>query len=127
MGVYSRVAVSPDQRWVAATPANGRLTAYSLEGGEPIRVEAWGSEHEVAGWLDDGTLLAFERFKVPSRIERFDRRSGTIRLFATMSPNDPLGVQILRRVRVTLDGRTVAFDVFRSTGTLNLLEWKPPR
>jgi dipeptidyl aminopeptidase/acylaminoacyl peptidase len=127
IGPYSSVAVSPDQRWVAATRLDGMITAYSVEGAEAIRVEAWGPTHYVVGWLADGTLLAYERFKVPSRVERFDPRSGTIRPFTTLAPTDAAGVQFLRRVKVTPDGRTLAFDDYRTTGTLNLLEWKPPR
>jgi hypothetical protein len=124
---YSRPVISPDQRWVAVARTDGSVNAYSMEGGEPIHVEAWGSTHDVAGWLADGALLAFERLRVPSRIERFDLRSGTVRHFMTLAPNDLAGVQRMRRVRVTPDGRTVAFDTFRSIGTLNLFEWKPLR
>jgi hypothetical protein len=127
VGPLAHVAVSFDQRWVATTRPDGLVTVYSLKGAEPIRVPAWGSTHAVVGWLADGTLLAWERFKVPCRIERFDPRSGAIQLFTTLAPSDAAGVQRLGRVKVTPDGRTIVFDHFRGTGTLNLLEWKSSR
>jgi Tol biopolymer transport system component len=118
------VKVSPDQRYVLVNRLGGPVTAFNIEGGEPIRVQAWGSTYSPVGWLGDGSLLAFEPFKVPSRVERFDPRSRTIRPFATLVPNDPAGVQKFSCVAVTPDGRTLAFCDARSTGTLNLFEWK---
>jgi eukaryotic-like serine/threonine-protein kinase len=119
--------VSPDQHWVATSLPDGTVTAYGIEGGEPIRVLGWGTTHMVIGWLADGRLLAHDRFKVPSPVEAFDLRSRTIHPFTTLMPSDPTGVQRLARVQVTPDGRTVAFAFERSNGILNLLEWKLAR
>jgi hypothetical protein len=103
------------------------VSAYSTATGEAVRIEAWLEKYGIAGWLAVGSLVGFERYNLPARVERFDPRSGKTSHFTTLTPNDPNGIQSLRRVKVTPDGRAMAFDEYRAIGTLNLLEWKPAR
>ena len=75
-GASDAVLVSSDGERLAATGPDGTVTAYTLDGKEAFRVEAWGSNYRIAGWLDDGSLLAFQPFELPSRLERYDPEPG---------------------------------------------------
>jgi Tol biopolymer transport system component len=122
------LAVSPDQQWVATSGPDGIVIAYPVQGGEPLRATELGPGYVLAGWLRDGSLLAFERYALPSPVRRFDPRSRTTSLFTTLAPADRTGVPRLIRARVTPDGRTLAFHYRRMTGALYVLDWgdSPP-
>jgi len=119
------VQVSPDQQHVAVGGVDEFVTVYPVAGGEPLRVTELGPVR-VAGWLEDGTLLGFERFRVPSPVRRFDPKDHSVTPFTTIAPRDPTGVTTLTRVRVTPDGKTVAFHFNRRSGLLYLFDWKAP-
>ena len=128
VGVDPLVAVSPDEKWVAATGADGIITAYPVEGGEPMRATEFGRDHVPVGWLKDGSLLAFERHVLPAPVRRLDSRSRAISLFTTLTPADRTGVPGIIKARVTPDGHTFAFHFRRASGTLYVLDWggSPP-
>jgi tRNA A-37 threonylcarbamoyl transferase component Bud32/dipeptidyl aminopeptidase/acylaminoacyl peptidase len=122
------IAVSPDQRRIAAVGNDDVITMLPVEGGEPIRVAELGPAMLVAGWTDDGALVAFERRGLPSRVLRFDPASGSVRQIAVLSPNDPAGVVEIHHVRMTPDAKTFAFHFKRSSDRLFSLDWhgSPP-
>jgi len=121
-------AVSPDQRWVAIRASDGIVTAYPVDGGEPMRAVELGPGYRVIGWLPDGSLLAFERDAVPAKVRRYDPRSRTSSLFATLAPADRAGVTRIIKARASADGRTIAFHFRRMGGSLYELDWggSPP-
>jgi hypothetical protein len=127
-GAGDAVPVSWDGQRLAASGPDGTITAYSLEGKELFRVEPWGSNYRVAGWLEDGSLLAFQPFELPSRLERYDPRTRSVSLVRMLAPIDPAGVAGIIRVRLTPDGRTIAFQHRRMSAVLTVLDWggRPP-
>jgi len=127
-GIWDSVAVAPDGRQVAISTTDGAIVVYSLDGTEAFRVDAWKTNFRVAGWLEDGSLLAFQPFVVPSRLERYDPRSKTTTLHRILAPLDPAGVAAIIRVRATPDGRAIAFQLRRMSGALTVLDWggQPP-
>jgi serine/threonine protein kinase/WD40 repeat protein len=121
------LAVSPDQRWVSALDPEGLIAAYPVEGGMPVRATAWGPGHLPSGWLANGTLLAAERFKVPTRVEGLDLQTGKTSPFATVRPVDLAGVVRIVRAQVTPDGRTIVLNHRRMSGALLVLDWNRKR
>ena len=117
------MAVSPDEKWVAATGADGILTAYPVEGSEPMRATEFGPAHRLVGWLKDGSLLASDRYALPAPVRRLDPRSRAISLVTTLAPADRTGVPNIIRARVTPDGHTFAFHFRRMSGALFVLDW----
>jgi len=122
------LAVSRDQRWVATNGLDGVITAYPVNAGEPVRADALGATSRIAGWLTDGSFLAFDRSSLPTQVHRFDLGSRTSSLYTTLTPADPTGVAVVLGVRVTPDGRTFVFHYRRMSGTLYVLDWggSPP-
>jgi Tol biopolymer transport system component len=127
-GAGDAVPVSWDGQRLAASGPDGTITAYSLDGKEAFRVESWGSNYRVAGWLEDGSLLAFQPFELPSRLERYDPKTRSVSLVRMLAPIDPAGVAGIIRVRLTPDGRTIAFQHRRMSAVLTVLDWggRPP-
>ena len=121
------LAVSPDQRWVSALDPEGLLTAYPVEGGEPVHARSLGPGHLPAGWLANGALLSYERFKVPSQVRSLDLATGRTALFRTVEPREIAGVMRIVRAQVTPDGRTTVVNLRRMSGSLLLLDWKQKR
>src|SRR5262249_6618958 len=122
-GAADAVVVSVDGQRLAASGPDGTLTAYALDGTEAFRVDSWGSDLRVAGWLEDGSLLAFQPFELPSRLERYDPRTRKTSLVRTLAPIDPAGVAGIIRVRVTADGRTIVLQHRRMSSVLTVLDW----
>jgi hypothetical protein len=113
--------VSNDDRFVAARDLEGIVTLFSVEGGAPVPLPELGKDVVPAGWTADGQLWV--RFRdVPSRMLRYDIRSRRPVEERTVSPSDPTGVSRIPTIRITPDGRTVAFDYERTLSYLYLLE-----
>jgi dipeptidyl aminopeptidase/acylaminoacyl peptidase len=121
------LAVSPDQRWVSALDPEGLVTAYPVEGGEAVRARSWGPGRLPAGWLANGALLSYERFKVPTQVQSLDLATGRTAQFRTVEPRDITGVMRIVRAQVTPDGRTTVLNLRRMSGSLLLLDWKQNR
>src|SRR5262249_39971098 len=121
------LSISPDQTWISSPDPQGVLTAYPVDGGEPVHLPTPDPSRLPAGGLADGSLLSFTRFEVPSRVEAFDLRTGRLSPFAVLAPNDPSGVVRITRVHVTPDGRTVLLNHRRMNGLLILLDWNGRR
>jgi eukaryotic-like serine/threonine-protein kinase len=109
LGPTFHIAVSPDQRWVASNEADGSMVLFPVAGGKPDRVTELGHDHYLIGWLDDGTLLAFERSTLPAPVHQYDPRTRKISRFGTLSPPDLTGAQRVIKAVVTPDGKTFAF------------------
>jgi eukaryotic-like serine/threonine-protein kinase len=120
------VSVSLDEQHVALLGEDGLVNVYPVAGGEPFPLSALGPSHRVAGWLQDGTLLAFESFRVPSPVSRVDLRNRAVTPFTTIAPRDVTGVLSITKVRVTPDGQTLAFHFNRRNGRLYLFDWGGP-
>jgi serine/threonine protein kinase len=120
------VAVSLDGQRLAAVSPAGYITAYALDGTEAFRVESWDSSFRLMGWLEDGSLVAYQPFVLPSRVERYDPHTRKTSLLRMISPIDPAGVEVIIRARITPDGRTIAFQHRRMSGVLTMLDWDGP-
>jgi Tol biopolymer transport system component len=125
--VFDSVVVSPDGQQVAIATTEGTVAAYSLDGKETFHVDAWATRFRVAGWLDDGSLLAFTPWELPARLERYDPRTGKTSLVRTFAPLDSAGVAGITRLRITPDGRAIAFQLRRMSAVLTVLDLRGKR
>jgi serine/threonine protein kinase len=117
--------LSNDDHLVAAVGLDGVVTLFPVQGGPPIPLSELGKDVVPAGWTPDGQLWV--RFRdVPSRLLRYDIASRRQVEERTISPSDPTGVSRIPTIRITPDGRTVAFDYERTLSYLYLLEGLAP-
>jgi Tol biopolymer transport system component len=116
------IAVSPDERWVAAVESDGTPTLFPVDGGAPDVLKELGPKYQIVGWLQDGSLLAFERNVLPTSVVRFDLHTRAVTPFRSLTPPDAAGVPRLTKVMVTPDGKTFVFHFRRRTDVLYLLD-----
>jgi len=74
------IAISPDDRWIAAAGADGNLTVYPVAGGEPTHISSVEGRHRPtpAGWTSTGELWAVLPLATPPRLVRVQIPSGKI-------------------------------------------------
>ena len=119
------IEVSNDDRVVAARDLEGVVTLLPVDGSAQVQLPELGKEAVPSGWSVDGQLWV--RFRdVPSRLVRYDVRTRHQTEERTISPSDPTGVSRIPNIRVTPDGRTIAFDYERTLSYLYLLEGLSP-
>jgi eukaryotic-like serine/threonine-protein kinase len=114
--------VSHDDGVAAALGLDQVLTLFPLAGGEPVRLPELGRDVVPAGWTEDGQLWARKFREVPTRLLRFDIAKRRVVEERSVGPIDPTDVIRVTRVRITPDGRSLAFDDERTLGGLVLVE-----
>jgi eukaryotic-like serine/threonine-protein kinase len=114
--------VSPDDHLAAVRGLDDVVTLYPLEGGPPVRLPELGRDVVPTGWSENGELWVRKFREVPSRLLRFDIKQRRIVEERTVGPSDSTGVTQIINVRITPDGRAVAFEYERSLGRLYLVD-----
>jgi eukaryotic-like serine/threonine-protein kinase len=123
-GVAGRFLVlSPDGKWVAAF-ANGTVTLFSTEGGEPRPLRSTGARTAVAGWsADSRDLFVFERGdEGPIVVNRIDIGSGQSVPALTISGDAIPSNGSMTGVLVAGDGKSYAYSYRQGESTLVLAE-----
>jgi len=120
--VDTPIAVSPDDRWLAATGADRALTVYPVDKGEPIRISSVEAELDplLAGWTSTGELWVALHGAAP-RLVRVEVPSGRITRSIDVDLRQLGGDEILE-VRITPDESLVAIEYVVSRARLELVK-----
>lgn len=107
----SKFEVSRDDQRVAALSLDGILTLYSTNGSEPIPLPGLGKNTIPIGWSAEGHLWArdtatFNR----TRLFKYDVDRRRVLEERSVAPADLSGVTWIGNVRITPDGRALAFN-----------------
>ncbi len=117
--------ISPDGRsFLAVNSDDGSTWIFSLDGGEPRRIEAIdrASERPVR-WTEDGRGIYIREWKVmPFLISRLDLASGARVPWKRIAPSDLAGATDSPLVRLSADGQTCAYSLFRKLSALYLVD-----
>ena len=87
-------------------------TLYPTAGGLPI-LSTELADLQPTGWSAEGHLWAKDRDKIPTRLVRFDVERRKILEDQLVAPADTSGVVTIPRIRLTPDGKTMAYDYRR--------------
>ena len=114
------IGLSPDDTQFLARDSNG-YALYPVGSGSAVRVQ--GMSTDIAYWRFAGSSKAvyISPVKDRNRIERLDLETGKRELWRELHPTDPSGVRGLGIVRVSADGRTIAYNVYRTESVLYLV------
>jgi len=112
-------AVSPDPSVIAANAADGRIALIPVGGGPVRLVPADPEARCVLAWDPSGKFVYYQdATALPGRIQKFDVATGRTELFRSVEPTDRAGVLAVAPIRMTPDGKTIAFSFRRSLSDL---------
>lgn len=107
--------LSPDGTRLALGPLAGKLQLYSLDGRELQTVAGLEEGEWVLQWNAEGTAVyVADPAHLPTKVYLFDVTTGTRTLWRELAPPDRTGVENLRSLAVTPDGRSVVFSFVRT-------------
>jgi len=113
--------VSPDEKYVTMV-AEGRLSLFPIEGGDPKPIASLEPGESVIRWSADVRHLFLGKVEEPSfaRISRLDVSTGRQEVWKELRTPDQVGVNI-RDVVMTPDGESLAYSFQRDITTLFLI------
>ena len=115
-------AISPDGQYTAASGPDGKLALNPVEGGAPRAVAGAQSTDRLIQWSQDSkSLLVYNPYVLPARIERLDYASGKREFLREVTPSDLSGVRYLDLV-MSADLTTVVLGVQRQFGVVELAQ-----
>jgi DNA-binding winged helix-turn-helix (wHTH) protein len=115
--------VTPDGRYVAATPVGSSLSRmYPVDGGEPRPIPGLEPGDQPLRWEAGGRRLYVRRGVLPVKILRIDLGTGRRDPWRDLAPPDPAGVKALGRIVVTPDGGAYAYNYPRFLSDLYVVE-----
>ncbi|MCJ7755957.1 MAG: hypothetical protein MUP13_15455, partial [Thermoanaerobaculales bacterium] len=121
--VRSGYAVSPDGRWVTATPIDGPPRLFSLDGGESRAIPGIEDLDVPVQWTTDGgSLYVYRSGELPASVTVLDLDSGRRRAWGDLAPSDPAGVFGIDYLNMTPDGESYVYSYRRLLSTLYVIE-----
>ncbi len=107
-------------KYLAGRSQSG-LRLYPIEGGAPITIASQsGDAVTIAGAGEDGHTLFLATGGIPSKINRYDVKTGAIEPMTQVEPPDRAGVLPSLVVQMTPDGKSYAYSYPQE---LSELEW----
>jgi Tol biopolymer transport system component len=121
-GVFSfSNPISPDGKSLAVYDKEHRLVVVPADGGEGRVLPGVAEGDDFLRWSQDGAIFVAQG-DVPAKIFRLDAITGTRTLWKTLVPADPAGVDSLRPIAITPDGKSYAYGCSRVLSELYLAE-----
>jgi Tol biopolymer transport system component len=120
------IAISPDDRWIAARAADGILTVYPVSKGEPIRLSKVQAEFSPfpAGWTRTGELWVSLLTATPPRLIRVELPTGKVTRSIDIDLRQ-IGGDEFDDARITPDESLLAVQYVVWRGRLELMKGIP--
>jgi eukaryotic-like serine/threonine-protein kinase len=109
---------SPDGKFVWIRDLQGRLAIYPLNGSAPRPVPGLLAEDIPANWGTDSNFVYVYRNDFPIMVYRLDLKTGRRVLVTQFSPKDAIGLDGVRALRMTPDGKAGAYSYIRALSVL---------
>jgi dipeptidyl aminopeptidase/acylaminoacyl peptidase len=121
---YRGVALSGNEKQIAARGPEDRYYICSLDGGNPAPIPGiTQSQDSIVGWAAGDRSLFVRRgtaSSLPARVVRIDVDTGREEKWRDLLPTDAAGINGIVSVRVTPDGSRYAYSYYRDLSTLCL-------
>ena len=113
------VAISPEEKLVAAVEADFQTRLYPVDGGDARPVPGLPPGFVPGAFSADGrSLTVFAIDGIPARVLRVDLATGKAEELAPLLSENAIGVRGIWKLLVTPDGRTRAYAYRRSQSSL---------
>ncbi len=115
-------SISPDGRLACAFGPDGRWAIFPVDGGEPRPLPFLKPDEVVLGFDWTGQALVGAEQGLPVRINRVDLATGKRALWKEIALADPTGVEEVRRIQITPDGKSYSYTFMRSLSRLYVVD-----
>ena len=109
----SPVVVSPDGRSVAAAGNDGRVLLYPADPaalGQSTAIPGLAPGFTPLQWCRDNRLVLHRYYDTPPQLWKVDIRTGSLTLWKTVTPPNPVGLLDLTPIRVSPDCQSYAYS-----------------
>jgi serine/threonine protein kinase len=114
-------AIAPDGRSVAAIGADGTVSLFPTQSGEPRRIPGLLPGELPTGWDTTGRFLfVYRPGELPARVFRLEVATGAREPWKDLIPADPTGVTFIRPPHFAGDGGSYAYSYARALSRLHL-------
>ncbi|HUC30136.1 MAG TPA: protein kinase [Candidatus Acidoferrum sp.] len=122
-GVDPTLLVSPKGDLVASVGPDGKIYLYPIAGGEPVAVAGTQPDEVPTGWSADArALYVFHFGELPARVFQLDLSTGQRRLWKEIVPSDAAGIDTIRGVEISSDGKAYVYGYVRQLSDLYMVE-----
>jgi Tol biopolymer transport system component len=122
-GALAAVFISPDGKQVIGPGTDGKLSLFGVNGGEPQTIPGLGPEDRLGGFTGDGrSLYVYNNAGLPAVVSLLDIPTGKRKLWKTVVPADPAGVDNVGNFIFTPDGKSYVYSYSRALSDLYLVE-----
>jgi WD40 repeat protein len=113
------VVISPDGSHAACNASPAGVAITRLSDGKRSMLSTHAEAGRLIGWnAGDHVLYSYDLVGATAVVRRTDLQTGTVGTLRNITSQDPTGVWRVHPVRITPDGRTVAYTVSRSLADL---------
>ncbi|MFZ0312183.1 MAG: protein kinase [Candidatus Korobacteraceae bacterium] len=122
-GVNPTVVLSPKGDSVASTGPDGQIYLYPVGGGDPVTVHGPELGEEPIAWSADGRSLYVYRFgEIPAKVFQVNLGTGERKLWKQLVPGDNAGIDTVRGVELSADGKAYVYGYIRTLSDLYLVD-----
>ena len=122
-GVAAFVVLSPKGDSVATAGPDGQTYLYPIAGGDPTVVQGVGAGEVPTGWSSDGKSIYVYRFgEIPAKVLQVDIATGKRQPWKQLVPADSAGIDTIRGVELSADGKSYVYGYIRTLSDLYLVE-----
>jgi len=114
--------VSPDGQSFLGLDSDRNSLVYSVQSGEGRPVPGLNPAEVAFGWTGDGKSVYVYKPDVPAVVYAVDLATGQRKLWKTLAPIDPAGINFIRTPHISADGKSYAYNYNRVLSELFLVD-----
>ena len=118
-GVNPAVVISPKGDFVASVGPDHKIYLYPIDGGEALLIPNTLPDEVPTSWSADGHSIYVFRFgEIPAKVFQVELPSGKRKIWKELVPADAAGVDTIRGITITPDGRAYVYGYIRTLSDL---------
>jgi Tol biopolymer transport system component/predicted Ser/Thr protein kinase len=122
-GVNPPVVLSAKGDLIAGVGPDHKIYLYPVAGGEPVAVSGAMPDEAPTGWSSDGRSLYVFRFgEIPAKLMELELSTGKRKLWKELVPADSAGIDTIRGITITPDGKAYVYGYIRTLSDLYVVE-----
>ncbi|MGB6632262.1 MAG: WD40 repeat domain-containing serine/threonine protein kinase [Terriglobales bacterium] len=122
-GVNPSVIISPKDDFVASVGPDHKIWLYSIHGNQSMLVPGTQVDEIPTGWSADGRSIYVFRFgEIPAKVTEVELSTGKRKLWKELEPPDPAGIDTIRGITLTPDGKAYVYGYIRTLSDLYMVE-----